>query len=241
MRQVDAKPDVVAAAPAYTGTANLEAMAGADNYNNFQLDLVRRRLRPGARVLDFGAGIGTFANALRASGCAPLCVEPDRAQAAVIAASGLPVVHGIAEVADGSIDFAYSFNVMEHIADDVAAMQALRRSIAPGGQALIYVPAFQVLFTDMDRLVGHERRYRAAELRSKLASAGFQVNSVLYADALGFFATLVYKWTDRSAGHINPRALKLYDRVVFPVSRLLDVLGVSRLLGKNVYALVTAR
>lgn len=226
---------------AYTGTANLEAMTGADNYNAFLLNLVRARIRPGQRVLDFGAGIGTFAKALRPDGCEPLCVEPDTVQAALIQSAGLPVVHSIDQVQPGSVDFAYSFNVMEHIEDDVAAMTALRRSVRTGGQVLIYLPAFPVLFTDMDRLVGHYRRYRAAELRHKLTTAGFHVDAVHYADSLGFLATLVYKWTDRSEGRINPSALKLYDRVIFPVSRLLDVLGLSRVLGKNVFALATAR
>ena len=41
--------------------------------------------------------------------------------------------------------------------------------------------------------------------------------------------------TDKGQGDINPRMLKLYDRAVFPLSALLDIL-LGRLLGKNAYA-----
>jgi len=220
----------------YTGTGNLEAMAGAVNYNRYLLDLVRHRVQAQERVIDVGAGIGTFAATLRAEGHDVLCIEPDVGQADVIRRAGMPVVTSIAQVADASVDVAYSFNVMEHIEDDIAALRAIRSKMRPGGRVLIYVPAFQVLFTDMDRLVGHVRRYRARELADKLRRAGFHVTSTRYADSLGFLATLVYKWTDQSAGRINPRALMFYDRIIFPVSRLLDRLGLSLLLGKNVVA-----
>ena len=212
----------------YTGTDNLEAMAGADNYNRYLLDLVRHRVQARERVIDVGAGIGTFAATLRAEGLDVLCVEPDARQADVIRRAGMPVVTSIEQVADASIDLAYSFNVMEHIEDDVAALRSIRGKLRPGGRVLIYVPAFQLLFTDMDRLVGHVRRYRAGELADKLQRAGFRVTSARYADSLGFLATLVYKWTDRSAGHINPKALMIYDSLVFPVSRLLDRLGLRK-------------
>ena len=52
---------------------------------------------------------------------------------------------------------------------------------------------------------------------------------------IGFFATLIFKWTDqRRVGDINARALLLYDRFLFPISRALSrVFG--RWLGKNLF------
>ncbi len=103
---------------------------------------------------------------------------------------------------------------------------------APGARLLVYVPAFPVLYTSMDAKVGHVRRYKRDTLARSVTAAGFEIERVEYADSIGFFATLVFRLMDRGTGDINPRMLKLYDRVVFPLSRALDVLT-HRWFGKN--------
>lgn len=53
----------------YTGQDNLIAMQAAINYNNFLLSLISGRTgRRDLRILDFGSGIGTYANMLRGLG-----------------------------------------------------------------------------------------------------------------------------------------------------------------------------
>jgi SAM-dependent methyltransferase len=41
---------------------------------------------------------------------------------------------------DGSVDFAASFHVLEHVPDDRAALRELARVLAPGGRAIVCVP-----------------------------------------------------------------------------------------------------
>ena len=55
---------------------------------------------------------------------------------------------------------------------------------------MVYVPAFNVLYTSMDALVGHHRRYRSSELVTLLERAGFVISKKAYTDVLGFFVTL---------------------------------------------------
>ena len=66
------------------------------------------------------------------------------------------------------IDFVYTFNVLEHIEDDAAALTHVGRALRHRGKLLGYVPAFEVLYTSMDRWVGHLRRCWRARLRSKV-------------------------------------------------------------------------
>ena len=124
-------------------------------------------------------------------------------------------------------------NVLEHIEDDAAALRELHRKLVPGGRLLVYVPAFQVLYTSMDRKVGHLRRYTRATLIAAVTAAGFAVEHSRYADSLGFFATLVFKLFGNARGTLDRHGIRLYDRRVFPLSRALDAL-VSPLFGKNV-------
>jgi putative flippase GtrA len=222
----------------YTGRDNLEAMTEAENYNAFLVSLVQAHCGSG-RVLDFGAGSGTFARPLRDAGRDIVCVEPDERLRAMLAEDGLAAVAGTDEVAPASIDCAYTLNVLEHIEDDAAALETLRERLRPGGTLFVYVPAFNVLFGAMDEKVGHFRRYRRRELERMLEQAGFEVLESRYVDSLGFAASLVYRFVGDRSGAISPASVALYDRLVFPLSRLLDrVLG--PFLGKNVLCVARA-
>ncbi|NDK40045.1 class I SAM-dependent methyltransferase [Pseudoxanthomonas gei] len=219
----------------YSGTDNLEVMAEAVNYNDFLSERVLRLASGTKNILDFGAGIGTFAQRLRDSGFSVLCLEPDAAQAAKLRSDGMLVCESMASVPAGSVDYIYTLNVLEHIDDDGEALAQIAAALRPGGRLLVYVPAFQVLYSGMDRKVGHVRRYRRLELQSKVAAAGFTGIKARYVDSIGFFAALAYRAMERGEGDggINLRALKFYDRFIFPLSRVTDHLF-GLLFGKNV-------
>lgn len=220
----------------YTGRDNLEAMQEARRYNEHLLNLVRSILRPGDAVVDFGAGIGTFASMLAAEGHAIRCIEPDPEQASVIRGAGLPVHESVKDLPPAGADVIYSFNVLEHIEHDETVLAELFFALKPGGQIIVYVPAFPVLFTSMDRKVGHFRRYKRDDLRSKLEAAGFKPERVRYVDSVGFVATLLFRLMGNKDGRIDGHAVALYDRWLFPVSIVADRI-LSGVMGKNVMAI----
>lgn len=220
----------------YTGTDNLEVMAEAVNYNLYLSGLVKKYCAGSKSVVDFGAGIGTFAAPLNSGERAVIAVEPDVEQRARLSLSGIDNVADIKELDDASVDMVYSINVLEHIEDDRLALRDIRSKLKPGGVVFIYVPAFQVIFSAMDRKVGHYRRYRRADLDDKMKHAGLVVLESRYADSLGFLASFVLKYFGSDDGSLNKSAVKIYDRAIFPVSRLLDFL-VSPLFGKNLIVL----
>lgn len=221
----------------YSGRDNLEAMKQAKRYNRFLLDLIRRNAT-GTKVLDHGAGAGTFAIPINNSNLSVLCMEPDKELRQALISSGLDAVASLDDIPEGSVDYAYTLNVLEHIQDDQAAMASLYRCLKPGGRLLVYVPAFQLLYSRMDEHVGHFRRYRRNTLTSQLRDAGFEVGDARYVDSLGFFASLVYKLIGDRSGSVSPGSVAFYDSVIFPVSRLLDVLSFGSF-GKNLLILTT--
>lgn len=216
----------------YSGVDNLEVMSEAENYNRYLLDLVHRHAPPGQRVLDFGAGGGQFAEPLAQLGLDITALEPDEGLRRRILGRGVAAVPGPEDLADRHFGYIYTLNVLEHIPDDVAALRQLRTKLAPGGTLLVYVPAFQVLYTGMDAKVGHVRRYTRGSLTAAVRAAGFTIDRCNYVDSLGFFATLLFKLLGNSSGDINRTALRLYDRAIFPLSRLVDTVT-RRWFGKN--------
>ena len=218
----------------YSGTENLEVMADAINYNDFLVSLIRKEVKPGELVVDFGAGIGTFSKQVAMSGHKVHCVEPDHRQLDRILALGLPAFKDLANFKNESIDLLYSLNVLEHIENDVEVLEDCYQKIKPGGHILIYVPAFNILYSSMDKNVGHIRRYTRSTLAEKVRLAGFTVVRNEYVDSAGFFASLMFKIFGNDSGTINKSALVLYDRYVFPLSRFADFIC-NKVFGKNVY------
>ena len=219
----------------HSGGENLEVMRDAHNYNRFLKALIRQHSGGARTALDFGAGIGTFSDSV---GIAPEnihCVEPDSGARTYLANNGYQTHANLSEVTDSSIDYLFTLNVLEHIDDDSAAMRDIFRVLRPGGRLLVYVPAFMVLYTSMDAHVGHHRRYRIAGLRQVINGAGFDIEKSAYFDVLGFFATLVFRIFDGPVpSPLNPRMIRIYDRFIFPASRLLSILC-AKIVGKNLY------
>jgi len=221
----------------YSGRDNLEAMKKATRYNNFLLALIREH-SVGRQALDHGAGAGTFAKPVSEGEMNVLCMEPDDTLRAELAASGLDVAASLEEIPDGSVDYAYTLNVLEHIEDDRKAISDLYRCLKPGGRFLVYVPAFQILYSQMDDHVGHFRRYRRKPLIQVLQSVGFEVSKGRYVDSLGFLATLVYKLVGDRSGSVSPGSVAVYDSVIFPLSRVIDFLSAGSF-GKNLAIVAT--
>jgi SAM-dependent methyltransferase len=220
---------------AYTGADNLEAMEAARNYNRFlHTSILSAIPASSAKVLDFGAGTGTFAERIRRSGFRVTCLETDPGLSLKLREKGFEVKSALGSEDSGQWDCIYSLNVLEHIADDQAAINRIASSLKPGGTTFIFVPAYPLLYSAMDRRVGHVRRYSRARLERLLAGAGLEVDTIRYADSVGFLVTLAYKLFGDRTGAITTKSVGLFDRLAFPVSLVLDRL-VHPVFGKNLW------
>jgi SAM-dependent methyltransferase len=146
--------------------------------------MLRRLVLPaGARVLDAGCGTGRNLAEYRALGWA---VGVDVSRAAL---SRPASEHGGAVAAAsvealpfraGAFDLVCATDVVEHLDDDVAALDGMRRVAAPGGYLLLTVPAYQALWSDSDVQLHHRRRYTAPGLSGAVAAAGGRVERTTY-------------------------------------------------------------
>jgi SAM-dependent methyltransferase len=207
-------------------------MKEARNYNAYLAGLVLRWAGSAREALDFGAGNGTMGSLIRDRGLNLVCVEPDQRLAGSLRAAGFEVQPDVESIAGESFDYIFSLNVLEHIPDDAVTIARLSALLRPGGRLLLYVPAFQLLFSSMDARVGHLRRYRRSALVEICEHHGLKIEQAVYVDSLGFIASLVFRALGHPSGAINPLALKFFDRIVFPISRVLDF-ACSRFFGKN--------
>jgi SAM-dependent methyltransferase len=218
----------------YTGGDILAALENAEHYAAFLTELVRRSAGGIDELIDFGAGVGTYAKRLRSEGFRVVCIEPDDSQRQRLLDEGFEAWPAIDTLPDNAASLVFSLNALEHINEDASTVAELWKKSRPGGTVLIYVPAFNCLWSSLDDQVKHCRRYTKRSLRELVQQAGFSVEELRYADALGFVTALVFRGLRRNAGAITPRSITFYDRWVFRPSRVLDKLF-HPFFGKNVY------
>jgi SAM-dependent methyltransferase len=132
-----------------------------------------------SRVLEVGCGQGAFG--ARISVLAKYVgVELDAESATVAKARIEPVggrvLNGTIEMLEEStlFDLVCAFEVLEHLEDDVAALESWKTRLAPGGAVLVSVPAWPERFGPWDTAVGHYRRYAPDELDEVLSRAGYR-------------------------------------------------------------------
>ena len=218
----------------YPGTRTLHLLEAAENYNNFLIGLIRNYASAN-EIMDFGAGIGTFARRLREEGFQVTCIEPDVLLRNRLQAQGLVAFEDLGSISDDSVDFIFSFNVLEHIADDRGALMQLSRKLKSSGRLLLYVPAFPMLWTTVDAQLSHHRRYTIRTLKETIQSSNFEVEEIRYADSIGFVVTLLFRMLRLGPERLNSHLLAIYDKWLFPLSRIIDLVA-HKWFGKNVIA-----
>lgn len=72
------------------------------------------------------------------------------------------------------------FDVLEHQGNDRKFLQACLACVKEGGYLFLTVPALPWLWTDIDRLSGHKRRYTKTDIVQKVEEAGGEVVFVNY-------------------------------------------------------------
>ena len=223
-------------APQYFGK-DLEAMSFAKNYYKWILAEFFPYL--GSSVAEVGAGVGNFSTLVLETNINSLVAfEPSR--------NMYPLLQKVlskdkrAEIINDYFcprkyrkffDSILYVNVLEHIEDDAAELANARDALNPMGHLLIFVPAIPGLYSDIDRQIGHFRRYMKKDLVELTRRSGFSVVKAQYFDVAG-----IIPWYINFVLLKNPisgSSVSLYDRIVIPVMRVMEGL-VPPPIGKNV-------
>ena len=199
------------------------------------MKLESRIIQEKGSFLEFGAGTGFLAEIFRSQfHIEPDCIELDSDLIKLIKSKNFNCFQFLEETRQ-KYSAIYTSNVLEHIEDDSAILKGLFDSLTEGGVIGIYVPAHPFLYSTMDKEIGHVRRYRRSELRKKVQEAGFTIQSLTYDEFIGFYASAFVKIVGYKNGANlgSKKSLILYDKVIYPISRVLDFIGFRFILGKN--------
>ena len=203
-------------------------MAKATRYFAWQSSMAKAAL--GRRVLEVGCGLGNFTEQLRDRECVvgldvdPACIAHHQERfrdAAHIRSFTLDALDpALLELRRENLDSIACLNVLEHIEDDLGLLRRMHELLPAGGRVVLLVPAFMALYGEIDRNLGHYRRYTRASMQATARQAGLAVRQMRFMNTVGFFGwwmnAKILRKTQQSEGQIA-----FFDRFVVPaMSRL---------------------
>jgi glycosyltransferase involved in cell wall biosynthesis len=211
------------------GSEILDRLATARNFNSWMAETIAPFL--GRRVLEVGAGIGNLTRRLAAGRELYIASDIDDQHLGRLSARVAHRPHVRVAQIDlrkakdfepfgGQVDTVVCLNVLEHVEDDEKALKNIHRVLEPGGRAIVLVPQDQRIYGELDAVLGHFRRYSAAELRHKMASAGFEIEALFDFNRI---TTPGWWWNGRVLRRrtISSVQLRIFDSLV-PVWKRVD-------------------
>lgn len=209
----------------------------ADAYAQGKYDITTRwlrpRIRPGQLLVNVGCGGGEYNATARELGLRVVACEPDpsafalaeRAASAEIDVRCCGLLDLVGHVPPAEVLVMH--DVLEHIADDAAAVDAVRHMLQPGGIAIVSVPAYQWLFGAHDVELGHYRRYTRRRLTA-LFEDSFAIEASRYYGAAMIPVALWFSritkrpyplgMTKQGVGHLAVTTIcQLESRIPLPV------------------------
>lgn len=109
-----------------------------------------------------------------------------------------------------------AFDVIEHVDDDRAALSNINQMLEDNGVLIISVPQYMFLWSKLDEIVKHKRRYSRRELISKLNASGFEVDYVTSFLFVLFPLMLISRFFDKGGDDSPSDDRALAKRVKFP-------------------------
>jgi SAM-dependent methyltransferase len=135
------------------------------------------------------------------------------------AGAGLPLTGTVCALPfrNETFDLVSACDVIEHVADDRAALGEVSRVLKDDGVLLLAVPLHGHLWTEFDSWVGHARRYAPAELLNLLAEHHLELQqSATYGMQSG--NTRWLRWGMWFLKHRRAEAMFWYNWVGMPIA-----------------------
>jgi SAM-dependent methyltransferase len=217
----------------YSGHENLEIVAENNRFNNWMYG----EILPGLKgdILEVGSGIGTFSEKIIRDFPLSHITLTDTSLAYVkrlekrfskgnnnnddndnnisICKLDLNCKEDYDKIGYERFDSIIAINVLEHVENDIYALQQLHKLLKNGGMLIILVPCHKFLYNIIDKKIGHFRRYSKNDLEFKITKTRFNVERMFYFNMLGIIGWYVNGNLAKSP-KINGNASKLFDRIV---------------------------
>lgn len=207
----------------------LESMSQAQWYNRWTLNKFNKYLK--GDILEVGCGIGNFTRDLTKFGKVwSIDINNEYVQK-IQEQISKDVQVGFGDIEKGKyffrdkkFDSIVCLNVLEHIKDDTRSLDNLSYILKTGGFLILLVPAHQLLFGEIDKSIGHYRRYNKQQMKKMVLSSDLQIIKIRILNILGgigwWFSSKVLSNKQVSGGKI--RLFNLIAPIILPLEDIIE-------------------
>tara|TARA_X000000950_G_scaffold214228_1_gene257714 strand:- start:383 stop:1081 length:699 start_codon:yes stop_codon:yes gene_type:complete len=199
------------------------------NFRKYQFDLIKEFVS--GNVAEIGPGNGIILK-LYLDHCDKLDLfEPDKNLYSKLNDKfsnykKITVINDELNTSSNIYDVILYLDVLEHIEDYEKEILKAHNALKKGGYLLINVPAFQFLYSDFDKDIGHFRRYSKKDITNLCSNYNLEINKLKYYDSIGFFLSFLSKMTRSNYKKNFEKKIKIWDSLI-PFSRILDKIFIS--------------
>lgn len=208
-----------------------EAVKTANNYHDWVFETFSNFIKRGIAI-EIGPGHGKFTrkiinhvDKLIVSDIDQVAVDKITNELRNLKEIKYLVMNGIEEdKLKEQVDNIILINLLEHIENDTEFISQCYKSLKHNGKLILFLPAFELLYSELDKQAGHFRRYTKKKIINLLNKNGFRINKIRYFNSIGFFGWLVNKYTKSKLNSKTTNVqVVLYDKMI-PILKHFDYL-----------------
>lgn len=218
----------------YTGW-ELHNFDKANLYRSYQFSLIKNSI--GGKILEVGPGNCVYLKNYKKISKNITLVEPTTKYFNFLKKSNkknksIYIKKNLRNLKNNSFDTILYLDVIEHIKNDKKEIINAYKLLRKNGTLIICVPAFQFLYSQYDKKIGHFRRYSKSDFKNLLKICKIKYFDLRYFDFIGF--CLIYLSNHLVKNNLNNFSLKIkLWNFLIPISRILDFFLMKYFFGKS--------
>ena len=201
-----------------------ERFDNANFHINYCLKFIKKYLK--GDILEVGAGCGSFTkNYLNKSINSVTLTELDKKNILDLKKkfkknTNIKILNKTIEEVNEKFDSIIYLHVLEHIKNDEQEILNATKRLNKNGFLIIMVPAHQKIYSNLDRAVGHFRRYEI-EFFNKNFKSLKKIN-IKFLDTMGYFLYLFNKFFFKKEVYPSKFKIFIWDKIFTPLTIIVD-------------------
>jgi|TARA_B110000211_G_scaffold228909_1_gene285872 2-polyprenyl-3-methyl-5-hydroxy-6-metoxy-1,4-benzoquinol methylase len=206
------------------------------NFRNYQFSLIKKYLKN--KILEIGPGNGTMVDQYISKYFSDISVSEIDKKLNKKLVKTFKNKKNVKIYKKKINEFKNKFNsiiysdVIEHIKDDKKEIKFALKRLNKNGHLIIMVPAFQYLYSEYDKSIGHYRRYKKSFFVNFAKKNKIKLVKILYFDSIGFMFLLLGKLINTKNKKSVGLGAFIWNLLV-PLSRVIDKV-IAHSVGKSV-------
>lgn len=203
-----------------------ERFDDANFHINYCLSFINKFIK--GNIIEIGAGCGSFTKNYYDSKIKSLILtETDQLNITNLQKkfeknSNIRISDLSIDKIQSKFDTILYLHVLEHIKEDINELKNAKNKLNDEGHLVIMVPAHQKIYGNLDKAVGHFRRYEKDFFKKNLLD--LELVSFRYLDTMGYLLYYLNKIFFKNETFPSKFKIFLWDKLFTPITILIDFL-----------------